>query len=215
MPCYSVFRMMISLFERKAFPVKFRRESVCKILKLLRELTSKIGKSIEKGQNSLLFSLFSGNSRRSGIAILFPPATHPRHFGKTTKRNCPGTPPNRCRTELLSDDRFGFVHDTIHLCSRRSRRPRRIEASSKLKKRGTWAVTAKRNTPKKARKFNHLQPPSGKPKKKCVRGPSRAADGPCTLRTTMLLDHRSNLAVDPYRPPRAAEGSVEASRMNR
>src|SRR5262245_52616664 len=60
-------------------------------------------------------------------------------------RNCPGTPPNRCRTELLSDERFGFVHDTIHICSRLSRRPSRIEASSKLKKRGTWAVTFPQN----------------------------------------------------------------------
>src|SRR5262245_36249521 len=68
-------------------------------------------------------------------------------FLQNTKRNCPGTPPNRCRTELLSDERFGFVHDTIHICSRLSRRPSRIEASSKLKKRGTWAVTTKRNCP--------------------------------------------------------------------
>jgi hypothetical protein len=80
--------MMISLFGRKTFPVKFFRESVCKILKLLRELTSKIGKSIEKRQNSLLFSLFSGNSRRSGIAILFLPLTP----AILAKRNTPFYP---------------------------------------------------------------------------------------------------------------------------
>src|SRR5215470_13748111 len=97
-------------------------------------------------------------------APLFPPGRNGlrpahRHLSKTFCCNCPGTPPNRCRTELLSDERFGFVHDTIHICSRLSRRPSRIEASSKLKKRGTWAVTAKRNTPKKAWKFKHLKPP--------------------------------------------------------
>ena len=36
---------------------------MCKTLKLMYDLTSKIVKSVEKIANSLLFSLFSGNSR--------------------------------------------------------------------------------------------------------------------------------------------------------
>src|SRR5258708_39088106 len=41
--------------------------------------------------------------------------------------------------------------------------------------------------------------PPGRPKK--VPGEARHGGGkPCTLRTMMLLDHRSNLAVDPLGP---------------
>src|SRR5258706_7599537 len=43
----------------KTFPC---REFVCKILKLIRDLISKIAKPVKKIANSLLFSLFSGNS---------------------------------------------------------------------------------------------------------------------------------------------------------
>ena len=60
---YSLFRRINSLFGRETFPVLICREFVCKILKLIHDLTSKIVKTVEKIANSLLFSLFSGNSR--------------------------------------------------------------------------------------------------------------------------------------------------------
>jgi hypothetical protein len=46
----------------KTFPVLICREFVYKTLKLIREFMSKITKPIKKIANSLLFSLFSGNS---------------------------------------------------------------------------------------------------------------------------------------------------------
>jgi hypothetical protein len=48
--------------RRKHFPVLICREFARKILKLIRNLMSKIAKPVEKIANSLLFSLLSGNS---------------------------------------------------------------------------------------------------------------------------------------------------------
>ena len=47
----------------KTFPVLVCREFVCNTLKLIHDLILKIAKRVEKITNSLLFSLFSGNSR--------------------------------------------------------------------------------------------------------------------------------------------------------
>jgi hypothetical protein len=58
----------------KTIPVLVCREFVCNTLKLVRELISKIVKRIEKTANSLLFSLFSGNSmeKKRGDDIVVP-----------------------------------------------------------------------------------------------------------------------------------------------
>jgi hypothetical protein len=71
-PGYSVFCPINSLFGQKIFPVLTFREFSCKVLKLMRDLMSKFAKPIEKSQNALLFSLFSGNSRAENGAIAVP-----------------------------------------------------------------------------------------------------------------------------------------------
>jgi hypothetical protein len=55
----------------KTFPVLICREFVCKTLKLIRDVMSKIAKPVKKIANSLLFSLFSGNSgpKSGGIMV--------------------------------------------------------------------------------------------------------------------------------------------------
>src|SRR6266446_6222317 len=60
-----------SLFRRNHFPVLICREFVGKILKFIRDLMSKITKLVKKIANSLLFSLFSGNSglKSGGIMV--------------------------------------------------------------------------------------------------------------------------------------------------
>jgi hypothetical protein len=47
-----------SLFGRKPFPVLICREFVCKTLKLIYDLMTKIAKSLKKTQIPWLFSLF-------------------------------------------------------------------------------------------------------------------------------------------------------------
>ena len=53
---------MDSLFGRKLFPVPVSREFACKALGLLGELKAGIAKMAINLENSLLFSLLSGNS---------------------------------------------------------------------------------------------------------------------------------------------------------
>jgi hypothetical protein len=57
----------------RKIPVLMCREFVCKTLKLIRDLISKIINWVRKTANSLLFSLFSGNSmEKNGETIAVP-----------------------------------------------------------------------------------------------------------------------------------------------
>jgi hypothetical protein len=73
----SLFQVMISLFARAKFPVSLRREFRGNTLELLRDLMREGAKMAENFANSLLFSLFSGNSR---ITPNLPPRA--LHFGR-------------------------------------------------------------------------------------------------------------------------------------
>jgi hypothetical protein len=67
----SLFRRMNSLFWQKNSLFRTPREFVHNTLELLRDFASGTAEKAEKLQNSLLFSLLSGNSR---IKAIRPPA---------------------------------------------------------------------------------------------------------------------------------------------
>jgi hypothetical protein len=70
----------------KKIPVLIFREFVCNALKLIHELISKIAKTGQEIANSLLFSLFSGNSRGRGTFTL-PNVTQPWNTRRWLRQN--------------------------------------------------------------------------------------------------------------------------------